>query len=149
MEKATLYEHIYNQCIELVKPQNNYISKLSTIASLLHHKMDHFFWTGFYLLDTKGELWVGPYQGSVACQKLSRPNGVCWAAIIQQKPIIVPDVNDFPGHIACDSRSKSEVAIPLYNKCNKIIGVLDVDSKELNQFDETDAEWLAKILTII
>ncbi|HNV96283.1 MAG TPA: GAF domain-containing protein [Bacteroidales bacterium] len=149
MEKAKRYEHIYNQCIDLVKKENNFISKLSTIASLLHHKMDGFFWTGFYLLDPNGELWVGPYQGSVACQKLARPNGVCWTAIIQQSAIVVPNVHEFPGHIACDSRSNSEIAVPLKTPENKIIGVLDVDSKEFNWFDETDAEWLQKMISIV
>ncbi|NSW44335.1 MAG: GAF domain-containing protein [Bacteroidales bacterium] len=149
MEKAKRYEHIYQQCVELVKPENDFISKLATIVSLLHHKMDGFFWTGFYLLNPRGELWVGPYQGPVACQKLARPNGVCWAAIIQQKSIIVPNVHEFPGHIACDSRSNSEIAIPLITKENKTIGVLDVDSKNFSQFDEIDAEWLNKICLLI
>jgi len=101
------------------------------------------------LLNPQGELWVGPYQGSVACQKLARPNGVCWTAIIQQKAIIVPNVHEFPGHIACDSRSNSEIAIPLITKNNKIIGVLDVDSKNFNHFDEIDAEWLNKICSLL
>jgi len=149
MDKSKRYEHIYQQCVELVKPENNFISKLATVASLLHHKMEGFFWTGFYLLNPQGELWVGPYQGSVACQKLARPNGVCWTAIIQQKAIIVPNVHEFPGHIACDSRSNSEIAIPLITKNNKIIGVLDVDSKNFNHFDEIDAEWLNKICSLL
>jgi len=149
MDKVKRYEQIYQQCVELVKPENDFISKLATMAALLHHKMDGFFWTGFYLLNPQGELWVGPYQGPVACQKLTRPNGVCWTAIIQQKSIIVPNVHEFPGHIACDSRSNSEIAIPLITKDNKTIGVLDVDSKNFNQFDEIDAEWLNKICLLI
>ncbi len=119
-----------------------------TINAILHHKMDGFFWTGFYLLK-EGELRVGPYQGPVACQILKKNTGVCWTSINNNKPIIVPDVEKFPSHIACDSRSKSEVAVPLLDKDLHIIGVLDVDSKEPGNFDETDAEWLGKIVGLI
>lgn len=121
---------------------------MSTIAAVLHQKMDYFFWTGFYLLD-KGELIVGPYQGSLACIKLKKDTGVCWAGINRGETVIVPDVHAFPGHIACDSRSKSEIVIPLRDASGKIIGVLDVDSKELNSFDEVDGEWLERIVSLI
>jgi GAF domain-containing protein len=97
----------------------------------------------------KDELLVGPYQGSLACQKLKKDTGVCWAGVNQRKTIVVPDVHDFPGHIACDSRSNSEIVIPVFDKNNKIIGVLDIDSKNFNQFDEIDAVWLEKIAGLI
>jgi GAF domain-containing protein len=109
--------------------------------------MDYFFWTGFYFLDN-GELIAGPYQGPVACQLLAKDTGVCWASINQQKSLVVPNVHEFPGHIACDSRSNSEIVIPLRNTEGKIIGVLDVDSKVLNSFDETDRKGLEKILSL-
>ena len=96
-----------------------------------------------------GKLIVKNYQGPVACMELAKDTGVCWAGINQQKSIIVPDVEQFPGHIACDSRSKSEIVIPLKNKKNEIIGVLDVDSNELNSFDEVDREELEKIVELI
>lgn len=149
MEKVKRYQHVYNQCIELLKKENDFISKLSTINALLYHKMEGFFWTGFYLLNPAGELWVGPYQGPLACQFLPRPQGVCWTAIIQNKPIVVPNVHEFPGHISCDSRSNSEIAIPLYNNLQRVIGVLDIDSKNFNHFDDTDVEWLSKIIALI
>jgi L-methionine (R)-S-oxide reductase len=85
----------------------------------------------------------------VACQVLKNHTGVCWAAIEQQKTIVVPDVHDFPGHIACDSRSRSEIVVPVKNKKGEIFGVLDVDSKTLNSFDDTDARWLEKIVALI
>jgi GAF domain-containing protein len=110
--------------------------------------MPNFFWTGYYLLH-EGELIVGCYQGPLACQVLEKNRGVCWAAIQQQKTIIVPDVNQFPGHIACDSRSKSEIAVPLKDTRGNVRGVLDVDSQLLNNFDETDATWLEKIVNMI
>jgi GAF domain-containing protein len=121
---------------------------MSTIIALLHHKKSYFYWTGFYLL-FDNELTVGPYQGTLACQVLKKNTGVCWTAIYQQKTIIVADVHLFPGHIACDSKSNSEIVVPLRNTENKIIGVLDVDSKELNSFDETDAKYLEQIVSKI
>jgi GAF domain-containing protein len=120
---------------------------MATVVALLHHKMG-FFWTGFYLLND-GRLLVGPYQGTVACQELEKNKGVCWAGINQEKTIVVPDVNQFPGHIACDSHSKSEISIPLKDKNGKILGVLDVDSKTLDSFDEVDAKALERIVGLI
>jgi GAF domain-containing protein len=121
---------------------------MATVAAVIHHKMDGFFWTGFYLL-SDGTLLVGPYQGPVACQVLDKDTGVCWTGINEQKTIIVPDVEQFPGHIACDSRSKSEIVIPVRNKDGQVIAVLDVDSKHLDQFDEIDAAGLEKIVGLI
>jgi GAF domain-containing protein len=121
---------------------------MATVAALLHHKMPHFFWTGFYLLD-KGELIVGPYQGSLACLVLEKGKGVCWAAVQRRKTVIVPDVHKFPGHIACDSRSRSELVVPLFDENREIWGVLDVDSRSLDAFSNVDKEWLEKIVRMI
>jgi GAF domain-containing protein len=110
--------------------------------------MDKFFWTGFYLL-RDGELIVGPYQGPVACILLKKNTGVCWAGINEAKTIVVPNVHEFPGHIACDSRSQSEIVVPLKDRAGNIIGVLDVDSKELAAFDELDALWIGRILELL
>jgi len=146
-QKEGRYERIYSQLQELLKGSPNIVARMATIAAVLHHKMDYFFWTGFYLLD-EGELIVGPYQGSLACIKLKKDTGVCWAGINTRGTVVVPDVHQFPGHIACDSRSNSEIVVPLKDKDGKIIGVLDVDSKTLGSFDEVDAKWLEKILEI-
>lgn len=147
--KAKRYERLYQQIKELTEESsNNPLSIMATIVAILHHKMDYFFWTGFYLLQD-GKLQVGPYQGSLACINLKKNTGVCWAAITQEKSVLVTNVEEFPGHIACDSRSKSEIAIPLKNLSGTIFGVLDVDSKELNSFDQTDAIWLEKIAILI
>lgn len=142
------YQRIYDQLKGLLTKTNLPEARMSTIVALLHHKMPNFFWTGYYLLH-EGELIVGCYQGPLACQVLEKNRGVCWAAIQQQKTIIVPDVNQFPGHIACDSRSKSEIAVPLKDTRGNVRGVLDVDSQLLNNFDETDAKWLEKIVNMI
>lgn len=121
---------------------------MSTIVAVLHHKMDYFFWTGFYLLQD-GKLQVGPYQGSLACIDLKKDTGVCWAGINQMQTVVVDDVHAFPGHIACDSRSQSEIVVPLRNAAGVIIGVLDVDSSEHASFDEVDAHWLEKIVELV
>jgi GAF domain-containing protein len=146
-KKAGRYSRILEQLEELLQDRPNLTARMSTIVAVLHHKMDYFFWTGFYLLDN-GELIVGPYQGSLACIKLKKDTGVCWAGINQAETVVVPDVHHFPGHIACDSRSNSEIVVPLRDFEGKILGVLDVDSKEFNSFDEVDAEWLEKILKL-
>ena len=147
-KKKGRYERIYKQLGELLTATENPASRMSTIAAVLHHKMDGFFWTGFYLLK-EGELLVGPYQGPVACQVLEKDKGVCWAGVNENQSIIVADVEQFPGHIACDSRSRSEIVVPVRNSQAEVIGVLDVDSKDLNQFDEVDAEGLERIVALV
>ncbi len=148
-KKANRYQRLFDQIKNLIdKSSNNPISNMATINAVLHHKMEYFFWTGFYLLHD-GKLQVGPYQGSLACINLAKDTGVCWAAINQNKSMVVPDVHAFPGHIACDSRSSSEVVVLLKNKQGEVVGVMDVDSEKPNSFDETDALWLEKIVGLV
>lgn len=147
IKKAGRYSRILEQLEELLRDRPNLTARMSTVIAVLHNKMDGFFWTGFYLLDN-GELIVGPYQGSLACIRLKKDTGVCWAGINRGETIVVPDVHQFPGHIACDSRSNSEIVVPLRDNEGRILGVLDIDSKEFNSFDEVDAEWLEKILKL-
>jgi len=147
-KKRSRYQRLYKQLKDLFKEQQNPVARMATIVAVLHHKMDYYFWTGFYLLD-RGELIVGPYQGPVACIKLKKDTGVCWAGVNTGKAVVVADVHQFPGHIACDSRSNSEVVLPLADHEGRIVGVLDVDSRELGSFDEVDAEELEKILSLI
>lgn len=147
-KKSGRYERLYQQISELLVKSNNPISNMATIVAVLHHKMDYFFWTGFYLLQD-GKLQVGPYQGSLACINLAKETGVCWAGVTTSKTQIVANVHAFPGHIACDSRSKSEIVVPLCDKEERLIGVLDVDSSEFSSFDETDAFWLEKIVGLV
>ena len=146
-KKAGRYERIVEQVSELLIKSNNPVSAMATIIALLHHKMG-FFWTGFYLLQD-GKLQVGPYQGALACIDLKKDTGVCWAAINRQQTVIVPNVHDFPGHIACDSRSKSEIVVPVILHEGRITGVLDIDSDTFNAFDQTDAVWLEKLVNLI
>lgn len=147
-KKRGRYKRIYDQLSTLLNATDDVVSRMATVAAVLHHKMDGFFWTGFYLI-RDGNLLVGPYQGPVACQVLAKDTGVCWSGINQAKTIIVPDVEQFPGHIACDSRSRSEIVVPVRDKHQQIIAVLDVDSKLLEHFDEMDAAGLEKIVGLI
>ncbi|MBN3035713.1 MAG: GAF domain-containing protein [Bacteroidales bacterium] len=146
--KKSRYDRIFDQLSGLLKDCPDRVSSMSTIVALLHHKMDYFFWTGFYLL-RDGALLAGPYQGPLACIRLKKDTGVCWAGINRKETIIVPDVHQFSGHIACDPRSQSEIVVPLKDDGGTIIGVLDVDSREKNSFDETDREGLERILNLI
>ncbi len=142
------YERIYNQLQELLTKTENKVARMATAAALVHHKMPHFFWTGFYIL-VGGELIVGPYQGPLACQVLEKKKGVCWAGVERKETIVVPDVHKFPGHIACDSRSNSEIVVPLIDPDNQVWGVLDVDSRKLDAFSEVDRDWLERITKLI
>ena len=148
-KKRGRYERIYNQLKVLMAKSDDINARMCSIASVLHYKMNGFFWTGFYLLSNDNRLLVRTYQGPVACMELDKNSGVCWAGINKNETIIVIDVEDFPGHIACDSRSKSEIVVPLKDKQGKVIGVLDVDSDKLNTFDETDKLGLEKIVSLI
>ncbi|MDR2971340.1 MAG: GAF domain-containing protein [Bacteroidales bacterium] len=147
-KKTGRYQRILAQLEELLLKTDFIYARMATVNALLYHKMDHFFWVGFYLM-VNDELTVGPYQGALACQVLKKDSGVCWAAINEQQTIIVPDVHQFSGHIACDSRSKSEIVVPLRSSNNEIIGCLDVDSDKLAAFDETDALYLERIVSLI
>ena len=147
-KKAGRYGRIVKQLEDLCMKPGTPLSRMATIAAVLHHKMDYFFWTGFYLLEDD-RLIVGPYQGPVACQELEKGKGVCWAAITRDSAILVPDVSQFPGHIACDSRSSSEISLPVKDKSGNIRAVLDVDSDKLNMFDSIDEQYLVIILDFI
>lgn len=147
-KKRGRYERVINQLTQLLEIDNGELARMATINAVLHNKFEYFFWTGFYLLKNN-ELIVGPYQGPLACQKLTKNNGVCWASINQEESIIVPNIEEFPDHISCDSRSKSEISVPLRNSLSEIIGVFDVDSSELNSFDEIDRENLERIIGMV
>ncbi|NLH52881.1 MAG: GAF domain-containing protein [Bacteroidales bacterium] len=147
-KKEGRYQRIYEQLKDLLTKSRNPEARMATIVAVLHHKMEYFFWTGFYML-TDGELIVRTYQGPVACQVLEKNKGVCWAGINRAKTVVVPDVHKFPGHIACDSRSNSEIVVPVFNPEGKVVGVLDVDSTSYAAFDEVDAAWLEKIVALI
>jgi L-methionine (R)-S-oxide reductase len=136
-QKQKRYDRIISQLQDILQATDDPISRMATVSSLLYHKMRDYFWIGFYRL-IDGELLVGPYQGSIACQKLQKDIGVCWASLNRQESIIVSDVEKFPGHIACDARSKSEIVIPVRNSEGEVIAILDADSEKLDTYDEID-----------
>lgn len=142
------YDRMIAQLIELFKKTDDADARMATICALLYHKFDKNFWVGFYFLKN-GELTVKCYQGPLACQVLAKDKGVCWAAISKKESIIVPDVEKFPGHIACDSRSKSEIVIPIEDEKGEILGVLDIDSDKLDSYCEADLISLEKIVNLI
>ena len=146
--RAGRYERIYEQLKDLVEERSpNLTAAMATVCAVLHHKMPHHFWTGFYLVAGEDELHVGPYQGPVACQVL-RGGGVCLHAVRTRQPVIVPDVEQFPGHIACDPRSRSEIAIPVLEGA-AVTSVLDIDSADRGQFSEHDVAPLRRILSLL
>ncbi len=146
--KAARYGRIRTQAEELLAHVADPVARMSTLAALLHHKMPGYSWTGFYLLDGE-DLVVGPYQGLVACIVLERDRGVCWAAVQRGGAVVVPDVHAFPGHIACDTRSRSEVVVPVRRRDGSIAGVLDVDSMRPAWFDGVDAAGLAPLAHLV
>lgn len=147
-QKHQRYQRLIDQLTGLLKTTDDSIARMATIASLLYHKMGHFYWIGFYRLVDQ-ELLVGPYQGTIACQKLQKDTGVCWAAVNRGQTMLVPDVSLFPGHIACDPKSQSEIVIPIRDAGGTITAVLDGDSDKKNAFDAIDADNLSRIAGLI
>jgi GAF domain-containing protein len=144
--KEEQYENLLPQIKGLLEGEPDLIANLANIAAALKEQFN-FFWVGFYLIKNE-ELVLAPFQGPVACTRIKKGRGVCGTAWEQANTIIVPDVEKFPGHIACSSLSKSEIVLPLF-KDAEVVGVLDVDSSSLNSFDETDKIYLEKIIELI
>ncbi len=144
--KEEQYQHLLPQIKGLLEGEPDLVANLANIAAALKEQFD-FFWVGFYLVKDD-ELVLGPFQGPVACTRIKKGRGVCGTSWSQAKTTIVPDVEKFPGHIACSSISKSEIVVPLF-KNNAVWGVLDVDSDQYNSFDETDAQFLEEIVSLI
>lgn len=145
--KAEMYQSLIPQIEGLIYGEQNLVANLANIAAALKESMG-FFWVGFYLVDSVDELVLGPFQGPVACTRIKKGKGVCGASWERDETLIVPNVDEFPGHIACASASKSEIVIPI-KKDNQIIGVMDVDSDQLDDFDEVDQNYLSKIIDLL
>lgn len=144
--KSEKYALLYKQIVALTEGEPDPIANMANIAAMIHSTFG-FWWTGFYrVLD--GELVLGPFQGPLACSRIKYGKGVCGTAWKEQKTQVVEDVEQFPGHIACSSQSRSEIVVPIWHD-NEICGVLDIDSEKLATFDQTDKEWLEKIVELI
>jgi GAF domain-containing protein len=150
LNKAQQYEQIIPQIAAIVGEEQNLIANLSNTMAVLRQVFG-FFWVGVYLVDQNktDELVLGPFQGTLACTRIKIGKGVCGAAWQQATTIIVPDVDQFPGHIACSAASKSEIVVPVFNKENEVIMVIDIDSDEYSAFDTTDQYYLEKIAVIL
>jgi len=146
--KRDRYRRILDQLEGLFAKTRDPVARMATAAALIQAKLPGLLWTGWYLL-RDGELTVGPYQGSLACLVLPAHTGVCWAGIDRGETVVVPDVHAFPGHIACDSRSCSEIVVPLRDPAGTVVGVLDVDSSRLAHFDDADREGLEALVALI
>ena len=149
MPNERSYEEIFQQINAVIAPISTSIGILSTVAAYLKHYFPDFYWVGFYLHTGNGILEIGPYQGTPACTHIPPNKGVCGETYIAKSTMIVADVHQYPGHITCDSNSKSEIVLPLFDNQGDIIGVLDIDSAQLNTFSEDDKNGLEKILTLI
>ncbi|MFK7952676.1 MAG: GAF domain-containing protein [Ekhidna sp.] len=145
--KAEKYESLLPQIEGLLFGEKNIIANMANVAAALKEGLG-FFWVGFYLVDSPDQLVLGPFQGPIACTRIKKGKGVCGSSWEQEKTLLVPNVDEFPGHIACASASKSEIVLPVFSN-EEIIAVLDVDSDSLNDFDEIDAKYLEKIVSLI
>lgn len=145
--KEEKYKQLLAQITPLLSHEDDLIAKQANFCAALKYGMD-FFWVGFYKVQG-AELVLGPFQGPVACTRISKGKGVCGSAWEKEKPIIVADVDLFPGHISCSSLSKSEIVIPVYNAAGKVALVLDVDSVQINTFDEIDKKYLEQLVRLI
>ena len=145
-EKEQTYELLYKQIQALIEGEQDEIAVMANVAALIHETF-HFWWTGFYRVIGQ-ELVLGPFQGPVACMHIKYGRGVCGTAWQEQCSIVVPDVEQFKGHIACSIASKSEIVVPVWRN-NEIVAVLDIDSENLATFDNIDRIWLEKIVASI
>jgi GAF domain-containing protein len=145
-EKEKQYQLLLKQAQSLVEDEPNLIANLSNLSSLIHFTFG-FWWTGFYFVDGE-QLVLGPFQGPLACTRIPYGKGVCGTAWKEGRTLVVPDVEQFPGHIACSSESRSEIVVPIF-KNGKVWAELDIDSKEINTFDEIDKQWLEQIVKVL
>lgn len=147
MNKEENYQQLVTGLKAIIEGETDMIAVMSNVAAEIHQTMG-FWWTGFYRVKD-GELILGPFQGPIACMHIAYGRGVCGTAWKKEKTIIVPDVEQFPGHIACSSQSRSEIVVPVFDNEKKVIAVLDIDSEHLATFDETDKKFLEEICSLI
>lgn len=145
-DKQKIYESLYREIESVIEGEDDAIANMANASSLIHEAFG-FWWTGFYIVKD-GVLVLGPFQGPVACTRIPFGKGVCGTAWERQETIVVPDVHLFPGHIACSSLSRSEIVVPIFDGTT-VKAVLDIDSKELATFDETDSHWLERITGLL
>lgn len=146
MTKTEKYQELYKQLQSLLSGEDDQIANMANMAALIHETFG-FWWSGFYIVKDE-QLVLGPFQGPIACTRIPYGKGVCGTAWQRQETIVVPDVEEFPGHIACSSLSRSEIVVPIFRDTS-VYAVLDIDSKELATFDDIDKEWLEKTVKLL
>jgi GAF domain-containing protein len=148
MSKIERYREAASEIAAVLDGETNPVARMATVSNILHHAFDHYFWTGFYLVDPlrDRELVIGPYQGTLGCMRIPFDKGVCGVCASRGATIIVDDVHEFPGHIACDSRSESEIVVPVFDSAGRLFAVFDVDSDRKAMFDAADRDGLEAIL---
>jgi GAF domain-containing protein len=145
--KAQKYQMLVSQIASLIEGEDDQIAMMSNVSAAIHQEMK-FWWTGFYRV-VGDELLLGPFQGPVACMHIPFGRGVCGTAWQRQQTVVVPDVDQFPGHIACSSQSRSEIVVPVFSPDGKVTAVLDIDSENLATFDDVDRQYLEQICQMI
>lgn len=149
MDKATKYKELIARLEPLIEGETNAVSVMANTSALLVEVMgERFFWTGFYTVEGD-RLELGPFQGTVACYRIKHGRGVCGTSWAQGKTLVVPDVEEFPGHIACSSLSRSEVVVPVKDANGTVRSVIDIDSRELSAFDDVDAQYLEQVAQVV
>jgi L-methionine (R)-S-oxide reductase len=148
-QKEERYAELYPLIESTLEPERDLLASMASVACLVHHALPYHYWTGFYRRVGPRELLVGPYQGTMGCLEISFDRGVCGACAREGRTIVVPDVDLFPGHIACDSTSRSEIVVPVFDARERLIAVLDVDSTLPAAFDEIDQRWLERIVALL
>ena len=147
MTKKEKYQELQKQIEALIEGEHDAVAVMANVVAAIHSAME-FFWTGFYI-EKNGMLALGPFQGPVACYRIAHGKGVCGTAYERKATVVVPDVEEFPGHIACSSLSRSEIVVPVFSADHEVMGVLDIDSRELNNFDSIDQEYLENIVSAV
>jgi GAF domain-containing protein len=148
-EKRERYRTIAAQIASVLEDEPDLLAAMTTVACLLHNAFPYYYWTGFYRRISADELVVGPYQGTLGCLRIHFSRGVCGTAARERRTVVVPDVQTFPGHIACDSASASEIVVPVFDEAGELTAVLDVDSTIVGAFDEVDREELEGVVEIL
>jgi GAF domain-containing protein len=144
--KNERYDLLYRQVVSLIEAESDEIANMANVAAMIHYTLDNL-WTGFYRV-VGDELILGPFQGPLACSRIAYGKGVCGAAWQRAKTLVVPDVELFPGHIACSSLSRSEIVVPIYRD-GRVVAVLDIDSSEVGTYDDIDRLWLERIVALL
>ena len=153
MEKIEKYTLLYEQIKALIEGETDVVAVMANVVAVIHETMG-FWWTGFYCVKSKAggegtELVLGPFQGPVACMHIAFGRGVCGTSWARGETVVVPDVEQFPGHIACSSLSRSEIVVPVFSKAHEVVAVLDIDSKDLATFDNIDRQYLEAVCSLI